>query len=298
MAQLIADLSDALAETVERGSAGVVRVEGRNRMPASGIIWSSEGIIVTAHHVLERDDDLKVGLPDGRTLPVTLAGRDATTDLAVLRTEASDLLSPTWVEPEGLRVGNLVLALGRPGKGIRATLGIVSALGPSWRTPTGGNLDRYLQTDLTMYPGFSGGPLVDAEGNIIGVNSSALLRSTTLTVPTPTVRRVVSTLLTHGRIRWGYVGVGAQPIQLPQGTAQDLDQETGLLLVSVEPGSPAEKGGLFLGDTIVSIDGQPVRQLDDLLGALSGDRIGTAVPVRILRGGEVRELSVTIGERT
>ncbi len=297
MTQLIADFSDAIAETVERGGVVVVRVEGRNRMPASGIIWSSEGIIVTAHHVLERDDDLKVGLPDGRTLPVTLAGRDATTDLAVLRTEASDLLPPTWVEPEGLRVGNLVLALGRPGKGIRATLGIVSALGPSWRTPTGGNLDRYLQTDLTMYPGFSGGPLVDAEGNIIGVNSSALRRSSTLTIPTPTVQRVVSTLLTHGRIRWGYVGVGAQPIQLPQGTAQDLDQETGLLLVSVEPGSPAEKGGLFLGDTIVSIDGQPVRQLDDLLGALSGDRIGIAVPVRILRGGEVRELPVTIGER-
>ncbi len=129
------------------------------------------------------------------------------------------------------------------------------------------------------------------------MNSSALLRATTLTIPSPTVQRVVTTLLTHGRIRRGYLGVGAQPIQLPQGTAENLDQETGLLLVSVEPGSPAEKGELFLGDTIVSIDGQPVRQLDDLFGALSGDRVGAEVPVRILRCVEVRELSVTIGER-
>ena len=157
MAQLIADFSDAIAETVERGSAAVVRVEGRNRMPASGIIWSSEGIIVTAHHVLERDDNIKVGLPDGQTVGAALVGRDTTTDLAVLRIEATGLTAPTRVAPDTLRVGNLVLALGRPGNSIRATLGIVSALGPSWRTPTGGNLDHYLQTDLTMYPGFSGG---------------------------------------------------------------------------------------------------------------------------------------------
>jgi len=298
MTQLIANLSDALAETVERGSTGVARVEGRNRLPASGIIWSPDGIIVTAHHVLEREDDIRVGLPDGQTVPATLVGRDPTTDLALLRIQATDLIPPTWVEPDSLRAGNLVLALGRPGKNIRATLGIVSALGSSWRTPTGGTLDRYLQTDLTMYPGFSGGPLVDAEGHVIGVNSSALLRGTTLTIPTPTVRRVVETLLTHGRIRRGYLGVGAQPIQLPQATAQHLNQETGLLLVSVEPDSPAEKSHLFLGDTIVSIAGQPVRQLDDLFGVLSGDRVGTVVPVRILRGGEVRELSVTIGEHS
>lgn len=297
MTQLLAELSDVLAGTVERGSTGVVRVEGRNRMPASGIIWSSDGIIVTAHHVLEQEDNIKVGLPDGQTEPATLVGRDPTTDLAVLRIQATDLVPPTWVEPDGLRVGNLVLALGRPGNNIRATLGIVSALGRSWRTPTGGSLDRYLQTDLTMYPGFSGGPLVDAEGQIVGVNSSALLRGTTLTIPTPTVQRVVETLMTHGRIRRGYLGVGAQPIQLPQGIARKLGQETGLILVSVEPDSPAEKANLFLGDTLVSIAGQPVRQLDDLLGSLSEDRVGTAVPVQILRGGEVRELSVTIGER-
>ena len=297
MTQLLAELSDVLAGTVERGSTGVVRVEGRNRMPASGIIWPSDGIIVTAHHVLEQEDNIKVGLPDGQTEPATLVGRDPTTDLAVLRIKATDLVPPTWVEPDGLRVGNLVLALGRPGNNIRATLGIVSALGRSWRTPTGGSLDRYLQTDLTMYPGFSGGPLVDAEGQIIGVNSSALLRGITLTIPTPTVQRVVETLLTHGRIRRGYLGVGAQPIQLPQDIARKLDQETGLILVSVEPDSPAEKANLFLGDTLVSIAGQPVRQLDDLLGSLSEDRVGTAVPVQILRGGEVRELLVTIGER-
>ena len=254
-------------------------------------------MIVTAHHVLEQEDNINVGFSDGQTRPATLVGRDPTTDLAVLRVQTNGLPMSTWVEPDELRVGNLMLALGRPGQRVRATMGIVSALGKSWRTPSGGTLARYLQTDLTMYPGFSGGPLVDASGNILGVNTSALLRDATLTIPTPTVRQVVQTLLTHGHIQRGFLGVGAQPIKLSESTAKQLEQETGLLLVSVAPGSPAEKGQLFLGDTIVSIAGAPVRHLDDLFGVLSGDRVGTSVPVRVLRGGQLQELSVVIGER-
>jgi S1-C subfamily serine protease len=299
MSELLANLSDALAATVERTGSSVVRVEGRQRLPASGIVWSSDGIIVTAHHILEQDDNIKVGLPDGRTVPATLVGRDQTTDLAVLRAQATGLAAPAWIDTEGLKVGNLVLALGRPGQNVRATMGIVSALGQSWRTPTGGTLDRYVQSDVTMYPGFSGGPMVDAPGRFLGVNSSALLRGgTTITIPTSTVRHAVETLLTHGRIRRGYLGVGTQPIRLPEAAARQLAQETALIVVSVEPDSPAEKGKLFIGDTIVSLAGQPVRHLDDLLALLSGDRVGATLPMRIWRAGQPQELSVTIGERS
>jgi S1-C subfamily serine protease len=296
MAKVLRNLSDALAATVEATGPAVVRVEGRRRLPASGIVWSADGIIVTAHHVVQRDENIGVGLPNGQAVPATLVGRDPTTDLAVLRAQTEGLTPPAWTDLESLQVGHLVLALGRPGQTVQATLGIVSALGDSWRTPAGGRLDRYLQTDVVMYPGFSGGPLVDAAGQVLGLNTSALLRGISLTVPAPTLRQVVETLLAHGRVRRGYLGVGAQPVRLPAALKQQLGQETGVLLVSVESGSPAEQGGLLLGDTIVSLDGQPVRHMDDLLALLSGDRVGAAVPVRIVRGGQVQELTVVIGE--
>jgi S1-C subfamily serine protease len=297
MTSVLQNLSDALAATVQAAGSSLVRVEGRGRLPASGVVWSGDGVIVTAHHVVEQDENIGVGLPDGQTVAATLVGRDPTTDLAVLRAQATNLTPPTWVEPDALRVGHLVLAVGRPGRTVQATLGIVSALGKSWQTPAGGQLDHYLQTDVVMYPGFSGGPLVNATGQVLGLNTSALLRGISLTVPTPTVQRVVETLLTHGRIRRGYLGVGAQPARLPTSLAQQLGQEMALLVVSVEPGSPAEQGGLLLGDAIVALDGQPIRHIDELMAQLSGERVSTAVPVRIVRGGQVQDLTVTIGER-
>jgi S1-C subfamily serine protease len=297
MTQVLKSLSDALAATVEAAGSGVVRVEARQRLPASGIVWSSEGVIVTAHHVVERDDNIGIGLPRNETVSASLVGRDPSTDLAVLRVEGADLTPPTWAEPESLSVGHLVLGLGRPGRTVQATLGIVSALGEGWRTPAGGRVEPYLQTDLVMYPGFSGGPLVDVNGGVLGLNTSALLRGISLSVPTPTVRQVVETLLAHGRVRRGYLGVGAQPARLPAALADQLGQETGLLLVSVEPEGPADHAGLTLGDTIVALDGQPVRHMDELLALLGGDRVGASLPIRIVRGGQVQELTVTIGER-
>jgi S1-C subfamily serine protease len=305
MAEVLRDLSDALAATVEIAGSSVVRVEARRRLPASGIVWSSDGVIVTAHHIIERDENISIGLPDAssdQSVPVTLVGRDPTTDLAVLRVassgvQASSLTPTTWAEPESLKVGHLVLALGRPGRTAQATLGIVSALGESWRTPAGGRVDAYLQTDLVMYPGFSGGPLVDVSGQVLGLNSSALLRGISVTVPTPTLRRVVETLLAHGHVRRGYLGVGAQAVRLPEALKEHVGQETGLLLISVEADGPAGRGGLLLGDTIVALEGQPVRHMDDLLALLSSDQVGVTVPVRIVRGGQVQEVAVTIGER-
>ena len=297
MMETLSQVSDGLATIVEEQSPVVVRVEARRRLPASGIAWSSDGVVVTAHHVVEQEDDIKVGLHDGSVASATLVGRDPTTDVAVLRADGASLAPPVWAEPDDVRVGNLALALGRPGLSVMATLGVVSALGERWRTPTGGRIDRYVQTDVAMYPGFSGGPLVDGRGRVLGVNTSALLRGMSLVVPRPTLARVVEALLAHGRVRRGYLGVGTQVARLPEGLAGELGQETGLLLVSVEPGSPAEKAGLLLGDTLVALDGQRTREPGDLLAQLSGDRIGQSASGRIVRGGVIQELSVVVGER-
>jgi len=297
MPSVIENMSNELAKMVELAGPAVVRVEGRRRMPASGIVWSKDGVIVTAHHVLERDDRLRVGFGGEEKVEAQLVGRDPSTDLAVLKADQKGLAPADWAELEGLKVGHLVLALGRPGRTVQATLGIVSALGTNWRTAAGGMVDRYLQTDVVMYPGFSGGALVDVEGKVLGLNTSAL-GGVSLTIPTSTVRRVTQALLTDGKVRRGYLGVGVQPVRLPEALVEELGQETGLILVSVEPGSPADKGGLTLGDSLLSLDGNPLRRLDELLDLLSHDLVGREVALRILRAGEAREVKVKIGERS
>ncbi len=296
MANALHDFSNELAAVVESAGKSVVRVDGRPRLPASGVVWAN-GVIVTADHVVEVEDEITLGLPDGQTVAATLVGRDPTTDLAVLRTEAKGLVVPAWAAAADVRVGNLVLALGRPGEVIMASLGSVYGLDGEWRTPAGGQVDRFVQTDVTMYPGFSGGPLVATDGKLIGVNTSGLLRRMDVVVPAVTVGRVVATLLAHGRMRRGYLGIGAQPVRLPAALAQSLGQEIALLVISVEADSPADRNGLLLGDVIAGIGGQPINEMDDLLNALSGDRIGTSIVVRVVRGGVVKEIPVVVGER-
>lgn len=288
------DLSDNLAQAVETAASSIVRVEGRRRLPATGFVWAADGVIITANHVVKADE-VSVGLPDGSKVKATVAGRDPSTDLAVLRAEATGLQPAK--RSEELAVGHLVLALGRPGKSVQATLGIVSALGESWRTPMGGQIDRYLQTDVVMYPGFSGGPLVSSGGVVLGLNSSGLARGVSLAVPVATLESTAETLLAHGRMRRGYLGVSTQSARLPAAVKEEINQETGLLIVNVEPDSPADKGGLVLGDTIVGLDDAAVRHHDDLLALLTGDRVDKKVPVRIVRGGEVQSVNVKIGIR-
>jgi S1-C subfamily serine protease len=268
-------------------------------MPASGILWSADGVIVTANHGVENEDEIVIGLPGGEEVAAALVGRDPTTDLAVVRLNGhtASLQAASWVEPEDLRVGQLVLALGRPGQTVQATLGVISALGQAWRTAAGGRVDRYLQTDVVMYPGFSGGPLVDVSGRVAGLNSSGLLRGVSPALPVPTLRRVVETLLAHGRGRRGYLGVSTQRVRLPEKLQAQLGQETGLMVGAVVPDSPAERGGLYLGDTIVAVAGEPVRHHDDLLAKLGEDRVGQSVAFSVLRGGQVQEIGVVIGER-
>ena len=296
---LLASVSDELAGAVERAGSAVVTVDGRRRHPASGIVWSADGLVATANHVVERDEEIEIGLPDGRSIAADLVGRDPGSDLALLRIAASDVapLPRSDVEP---RVGHIALAIARPGpSGVMASLGVVSAVAGPLRFRGGGALDRYVQADVAMLPGFSGGPLVDSVGNLIGLNSSTLGRAGQLTVLAPTIDATVATLLQHGRVRRGYLGVGAQGVRLPESLARALDngQELGLLIVSVEAGGPADTAGLMLGDVILAVDGTVVGQVEQLQEQLSGDRVGKSIPILIARGGEPREIPVTVGER-
>lgn len=289
------ELSQGLADNVENLSPSIVRVEARRRLAASGIVWSADGHIVTASHVVKTDEGIQVGLADGSKVSAKLIGRDNTTDLAILQAEAS-LTPPAWADMSEVRVGHLVLALGRPQRTVQATLGVVSALGQNWRTPAGGKLSHYLQTDVVMYPGFSGGPLVDVDGAVMGLNTSGLMRGVSVAVPVQSLQSIAEDLVAHGRVRRGYLGVAMQPVRLPKNMPAELDQETGLLLVSVESESPAETGGLLLGDTIVSFAGQPIRHIDELLVLLSGDTIGQSIEVKLVRSGALHTVQVVVGE--
>ncbi len=292
MPDILQQLSDSMAGAVESAGKSIVTVSARRRLPASGVIWSADGVIVTSHHVVEQEDKIKIGLPDGKSVSATLIGRDPNTDVAVLRADTKGLTTPNWATADEVRVGHLALAVGRPGDDLQATLGVISAL-----MHKAEENKYFAQTDVVMYPGFSGGPLVSASGQIIGLNSSGLMRGVSLTVQTPTIQYVVENLLKHGKMRRGYLGVGIQPAKLPANLAEQLGQKTGALVVSVEADSPAEKGGLFLGDTIVSLGSNKIEDMEDLLGALSGAAIGANVSVKIVRGGQVHDLPVTIGER-
>jgi S1-C subfamily serine protease len=287
----LTSLSEELAAVVSAASASVVRVEARRRGAASGVVWSADGIVLTADHALERDEEIRVGLPDGATEPATLVGRDPGTDVAALKVEAS-LTPPSWTEAAP-RAGQIVVALSRPGRATRASLGVVSAAADTWRTPAGGRLDHYLEADLRLHPGFSGGLLVDASGKALAMNTSGLLRATAIGVPVETLRRVVPALLAHGGPRRGYLGVGTYPVPLPT----DLGQPSALLVVSVEPGSPAAQAGVLLGDVILSLDQVPIAHPRDLLPFLEEDRIGREASLRIFRAGEPRDLRLTPGVR-
>ena len=288
------ELSDALAGAVERASAYTLRVNARRRLPASGIAWA-DGVVLTADHVIERDEDITVTLADGRNVSATVAGRDPGSDLAVLRAQTGVSPAP---RAENAKVGHLVLAVGRLGDtGLTAAMGVISAIGEPWQSGRGGTVEGYIRADVTMYPGFSGGPLVDASGRVIGINSSGISRAGGVTIPAAAADKVVQALLAHGRLKRGFLGLTSQSVPLPQALAQAVGQETGLLVARVAQGTPAEQGGVLIGDILVGLAGQPVRDTEELQRLLSPDRVGQPTPLRIIRGGEIREITVTVGER-
>ncbi|MER3554378.1 MAG: signal protein PDZ [Meiothermus sp.] len=288
----ISELSNAIASAVETAGESVVHVSAGRWGGSTGIVWSADGHILTAAHTLRRSD-VSVTLPGGLEVSATLVGRDPSTDLALLKAETDGLTVPQWAETEGLKVGQIVLALGWPGKAVRASMGILSNLGAEWRTPMGGRLEQYIQPDVSMYPGFSGGPLVDAEGRVLGLNTQALRRGMALTLGVPTLKRVSERLIQRGGAGRAYLGISAQPVRLPEGAAQ----ERGLLVVSVEPEGPAAKDGLLLGDVLLEVNGKSLHRMEDLLSALSEMEAGTSANFKLWRGGQAHDLSVTLGER-
>jgi S1-C subfamily serine protease len=297
MSNAAQDFSNALADAVDRVGPSVVRVEAGRRRPASGFVWSADGLIVTAAHGFESEDGLEVVLESGEVRPATLLGADPSSDIALLRTEGVALPLAERAPPDSLRRGQLVLALSRPGRTVRSNLGVVSALADEWRAPGGGRIERYIQSDVAIEHGFSGGPLLDASGRVLGLNSAGLLRSIALTLSVVTLERVVEALLAHGRIQRGYLGVSSAPARLPQALAESAGQRAGLVLTGLQPGGPAEQAGFVLGDVLLRLDGERLQSITDLQAALE-DRATRTVPAHVLRAGAERELLVTPSARS
>ena len=296
----LTELSSQLAVAVERAADSVVAIHARRRIPSSGIVWR-DGVIVSASHTVQRDEEIKVTLPDGETTPASIVGRDAATDLVALRIKGKAQAAPRGVgnDAGSLRVGALVLAVGRPGRNATASFGIVSAVGEGWRTWEGSRLDRVLRLDLAVYDGFSGGALVDASGAVLGVNNSALARGTPMALPAGVVDRVVDELLARGHVRRPFIGVAVQPVALPATLAKQLTltQDAALLLTSVADDSPAERAGLYVGDVLLDANGQALHRPTDLLDALANAPAGSALALRLLRGGTATSISVTPADR-
>lgn len=298
--QTIRALSDGLAAAVERAAASTVLVSARRRIPASGILWGDGGVIVTADHVVERDEEIVIGLPDGEEAEAQLVGRDPGSDLAVLRIEGGTLAGAEIAPQDSARVGQIVLGIGRPDTGgMQASSGVIGVIGGPWRSRRGRRIEGYLRSDITFFPGFSGGPLIDVEGRVLGLNTSHFRPGPGVTIPSAAVATSVETLLQHGRVVRAYLGIGSQVTRLPEALAAKAGgQETGLLLVSVEAESPAGEAGLLVGDILVAIEGDPVPDTEALQTALGPDRVGESIRIDVLRGGEPAELSATLVERS
>ena len=295
---VLVELSDALADAAETAGKATVLVNARRRMPASGIAYTAD-LVLTADHIVEREEDITVVFADGTEVPAKVAGRDAGSDLAVLKLErAGGTVAEATKSPA--RLGQIALVLGRPSRdGIEASLGTVSAIGGPIRTGRGGMLERYIRTDSISYPGFSGGPLVAADGTILGINTSGLARGTAITVPADIAWKIADTLAKNGRIKRGYLGIRSQTVELPEASQKALkrEQSTGLLILGVENGSPASRGGFIVGDILVAVAGSPVLHHDELFTRLNGDVVGKSTPIEILRGGQPQTFNILIGER-
>jgi S1-C subfamily serine protease len=294
-ASALSELSSQLASAVERAGSSIVAIHARRRIPSSGIIWR-DGIVVSASHTVKRDDEFNVTLPDGTSTTAVIAGRDPATDLIALRVPAAKQAA-SFADPGAARVGSLVLAVGRPGRSVTASFGIISAIGDSWRTWQGTRVDRMLRLDVAIYDGFSGGPLVDAAANVIGVNNSALARGAAMALPAAAVDRVLDELLERGHVRRPFIGVAIQPIALSATLAKQVGQESALLVTALAEGSPADKASLVVGDVLLAANGTALRRSTDLLDVLAASRAGESVKLEILRGGARKSVSVTPDDR-
>ena len=293
--ETLSTVSDQLADAVERVGSAVVQVNGRPRRPSSGVVYAPT-LVLVAEHALEREEDVTVETATGSPLAAQVVGRDLASDLAVLRVPGllAEAARPAAIPA---RVGQFVLAVGRPGdRALMASIGVVSAVGGPART-RGGMLEQYIRTDATPYPGFSGGALVDARGAVLGILTTGLTGGAALAVPAPLAWRLAEPLARQGYISRGWLGIGTQPVHIPAGQRGGHAYETGLLIVELVPDSPALRGGLLLGDILVTLGGQPVDDGEALQALLGGERVGRPVAIQLLRGGTLVPLEVTVGQR-
>lgn len=286
------ELGEALARAIDKAAPSVVGVIAPRR--ASGTAWSDELVLTAAHAA--RSDDARVRLHDGSERRATVVGRDLATDVAVLRVEGGGLAPIAFADAARLRVGHLALALGRPGRAVRASARMVGVIAHDVPTRAGGRLPLWIETDRGLPGGFAGGPLIDADGGAIGVGTDRLVRGADLAIPHGELARIVAEIEAHGQVRRGWLGVAAQPVRLPQAIADRLGQKSGALVVGVEEGGPAERAGIVLGDVIHAIDGAAVRGVEDLMTALRA-RIDAALTIGLVRAGQIETRSATTGAR-
>ena len=296
---LLASVSDGLASAVQRAGRSVVAVHGRRRFPASGLAWRDDQVL-TASHVLERDSDLSITSPDGTQHAARLVGRDPGSDLAVLAVSGASLEPIDRAPSGGLAAGHLVLAVGRPGTPQPvASFGAISSVGGAWRTAQGGLLEAYIRADVALLPGLSGGALVDVSGRAVGLLSAHLAGGDPVGIPVDTLDGLVQRILSGGSLRRAYLGISTQPVELQEvlRLRLGLRQTSGLMLLGLEPDAPAERGGLLLGDILLAIGGRVVEDGEALQMALGPQAIGTDTPIRLIRGGDLREIHVVPAPR-
>ena len=287
--------SDDVAELVERAASSIVAVHGGGRWPSSGIHLRS-GVIVTAEEVLERDENIKLTLPGGRVADASLAGRDPTTDVAVLRFQPDGLPVATSAEAP-LRAGQVVLAVGNHDGAPLAALGIVALAGGAWHSLRGGTIDSLIRLDLTLSPAAEGGALVDLQGRIIGMTVLGPRRRA-LSIPSLTVDRAVDQLLARGHVFRGYLGAGLQRVRQERANgSQSSGSRRGVLVVSIDPNGPSARAGILVGDIVTAWNGQPIERVREIMRLLGPESIGSTVDLGLIRGGAPTALRVVIGER-
>ena len=293
--ELLSKFSNQLANAVDTASPSVVQVQGRRR-PASGLVYA-DGVVLTTVRALGREDGLHVRRHDGQSFDAELAGWDPTTSLAVLRVAG---LGTAAIAPamSPARVGHLALAVARSwSNAVTASAGIVSVI--SGPLPTGRRraIDQVIRTTAPMHDGFAGGAFLDTAGGLVGIATAAAIRGLGVVIPASIAWKTAATILEHGQLKRGFLGIAGQPVTLPENQTGLDGRDEALLVVGVTTGSPAASAGILVGDVLLDFDGQPIESPEDLLDLLVGDRVGRQVTLRALRGGAVTELKVTVGER-
>jgi S1-C subfamily serine protease len=299
MASMWRQLSGEVSQAIEQAGKSVVAVDGRSGHTSSGIVWRNDSVL-TAAHAIRRDGNISVLLGPGHSVVGRLVGRDRGTDIALLKLDQTIDMQPAgFGNTASLSVGELTVAVARTRRGnIVGSAGIVSGLMGEWQVART-RIDQFIRPDLTLYPGFSGGPLIDSDGSVLGLNTSGLLRGKPITIPSSTLSRVAEEIASRGHVAQPYVGLVMQPVQISESLRNKagVNSDAGLLVMHAEPGGPADAAGLCVGDILLEMEGRAFNDLDDVYSELAKKGPGQSVGVSLIRGGQEMQITVQIGER-